>query len=93
MAAKTPTTIKRENLGSLNLVIAHFDGTVASNDLDDGDTWASGLTGIVAFWTGHQDNPTTQASVGIAVTESSGTFTFYPAEDDALGKLFVLVRS
>ena len=93
MAAKTPTTIRQENLGSLNLIMADFDGTVSSNDVDDGDTWASGMKGIVAWWFAREDDPTTQASAGVAVAESSGTFTFHPAEDGALGKLMVLAKN
>lgn len=49
MAAKTPTTITKENLGSLTLIIANFDGTVSSNDIDDNDTWASGIKNIVGW--------------------------------------------
>lgn len=43
MAAKVPTTLTKENWGSVNVLIAAFDGTVSSNDIDDDDTWASGV--------------------------------------------------
>ena len=86
MAAETPATVWRHSIGSLSLVIANFSGGTA----DDADTWASGMTGIVAFWAQDTDNPTTQASVGVAVTQSAGTFTFYPAEDNKSFYLFVL---
>ena len=49
MAAKLPTTIRKENLGSLRLIIANFDGTVSSNDIDDNDTWASGIKTIIGW--------------------------------------------
>jgi hypothetical protein len=49
MAAKLPTRIIKENLGSVNLIMALFDGTVSSNDIDDNDTWASGCTTIVGW--------------------------------------------
>lgn len=49
MAAKTPTTIRKENLGSLKLIIANFDGTVSGNNIDDDDTWATGITTIVGW--------------------------------------------
>ena len=43
MAAKVPTTLTKQNWGSVNVLMANFDGTVASNDIDDNDTWASGV--------------------------------------------------
>lgn len=49
MAAKVPTSITKENLGSVNLIIALFDGTVSSNDIDDNDTWASGIKTIIGW--------------------------------------------
>ena len=89
-AAITPSTIRQEVLGSVRLIIANFADTS-----DDADTWASGLskTPPIAYWTSHTENPTTQASVGVAVNYSAGTFTFYPAEDNAAFTLFVLIRS
>lgn len=50
MAAKTPTSIKKENLGSINMLIAVFDGTVSSNDIDDNDTWDTGLGTKIVGW-------------------------------------------
>lgn len=87
MAAKTPSSIVRSNAGSETRL------TVTFTDLDDGDTWASGLPNNVKsqFFT-RTDDPSTQASVGVAVAESSGTFTFYPAEDNAAGILTVLIN-
>lgn len=88
MAAKTPSTVRNLGpMGDCRLVQAIF------TDIDDTDTWASGLTGIIGFWAHDNDDPTTQASVGCAVTQSSGTFTFYPAEDNKPVDLYVLVRS
>lgn len=78
MAAITPTSIVRASAGSLTMLKASFAGTA-----DDGDTWASGLgTNVVSYVIQDTDNPTTQASVGVAAEYSSGTFTFYPAEDN-----------
>lgn len=85
MAATTPDEVDRHSIGNLSLVIAKFPATV-----DDGDTWASGMKGVVGFWAQDIDNPTTQASVGVAVTHASGTFTLYPAEDNKNFYLFVL---
>jgi hypothetical protein len=45
MAAKTPDTITKENLGSCTLIIAKF----VDNDIDDNDTWASGITSIIGW--------------------------------------------
>lgn len=87
-AAKTPTagTIRSHSVGSLRLVTADF------SDLDDGDTWASGISGILAVWVSDTDDPTTQASVGIAAAFSGSTVTVYPAEDNKTGTVYVLTR-
>jgi hypothetical protein len=86
MAAKTPSTIIRGNAGSKTLLVASF------TDIDDADTWASGLGSKVwRWWFQRTDDPTTQAAAGVAVANSSGTFSFYPAEDNAAGDLFILI--
>lgn len=88
-AAITPDSTYRSSLGGFHLVIARFTAGTA----DDGDTWASGLgSSVVAHWTSDDGNPTTQASVGVAAANSSGTFTFYPAEDNTPFTLYVLTR-
>lgn len=88
MAAKTPASVLNLGpMGDCRLICASFA------DLDDGDTWASALTGIVKAWTADTDNATTQASVGCGVSFSGSDFTFYPAEDNKTVDLFVLVRS
>lgn len=86
MAAITPATVQRINMGSINLVRASF------TTVSDGDTWASGISAIAGKWTDHNADPSTQASVGIASTFSSGTFTFYPAENSAAFVLYALVE-
>ena len=86
MAAKTPDSIKTENLGSVNLVRAVFSDT----NLDDADTWTSSMTGILDFWAQGKNNPTTQASTGIHISEASGVFTVYPGEDNWTGTIFIL---
>lgn len=88
MASITPDTVKQLSVGDARLLICTFAGTA-----DDTDTWASGLKGIIAYWTIDKDDPTTQASVGIAVENSSGTFTFHPAEDNKPFDLFILQRA
>lgn len=89
MAAKTPVSILRESLGSLTLHIATF----TTNDIDDADTWASGIPGIVGAWCNPTDDPTTQASNGIDLGISGSTITFYAGESNRTGIVFVLSRS
>jgi hypothetical protein len=90
MAAKLPTTLTKENLGSVNLYIANFDGTVSSNDIDDDDTWASGIKGIVAmWWAGTSDNGydvsfTSWDADGLITFDSAGTTT---------GRVFVIAKN
>ena len=70
MAAVTPSTLQRENVGSLTLYIATF-----ANTTDDGDTYASGLgTNVVGYWANGTDDPT-QGKEGIDVSNSGALFT------------------
>jgi len=85
MAARTASTLYEENVGSMKCIIATFA------DIDDGDTWASGIVGAKAWFFCRTDDPSTQTSAGVAVANSSGTFTFHPAEDNAAGRLVVFV--
>ena len=77
MAAKTPDSIDRVNLGSVNLLIATFE----TNDIDDGDTWASGLGSqpVLSWWSQRLEDAGTQGKEGMAVVYSSCTFTFNTA--------------
>lgn len=75
MAAKTPTTVVVENLGSLKLVIANFDGTVSSNDIDDNDTWASGIKGALSYWVSSTIDGPQDCTID-AYDRTTGTFTF-----------------
>jgi len=88
MAAKTPDSIYRESAGSLTMHIAKF----STNDMDDGDTWASGIAEIVGYWANGTDDPT-QGKEGIDVSLSGTTFTFNTAEADRTGILYVLSRT
>ena len=85
MAAKTPSTIRQESMGSSKLLIATF------TDIDATDTWTSSLSGVKAQWFNRTDVPTLQTSAGVAVGQSAGVFTFTPAEDDAAGYLFIML--
>lgn len=73
----------RDNMGSLQRVKWTFTG------VNDGDTFASGMSSVSDFYAQQTDNPTTQASAGLSAAESSGTFTFYPGEDGASVTLVV----
>jgi hypothetical protein len=88
MAAVTPSLVRNGLLGDYRMVLARFADTT-----DDGDTWASGLKGIVTYWTADRDNPTTQGSEGVAVTLSGSTFTLHPAEDNKNFDLIILCKS
>lgn len=74
-------------------------GTIGANslylwritDVDDTETLATGLGNrIVDFWIRQDGNVSTQASAGISASESSGTITFYPGEDNLGASVFVL---
>jgi len=87
--AITPDSITQHSFGSSKLVQALFSAGTA----DDGDSWASGFgTSVIGFWVCDTDNPTTQVGVGTAVTNSAGSFTFYPAEDNKSFTLYVMVN-
>lgn len=88
MAAITPTSVTLANFGSLNGHIATF-----ANTADDGDTWASGISNIVAVIPIQFDGVTTQASAGIGYTLSGSTITIILGEDNTAVKLIVLSGS
>lgn len=86
MAAITPATITKNTAGNQTEIIAKF------STVSDGDTWASGLgSRVIAFIDQVTADPTTNTSAGCNVTESSGTFTFYPGVDALTHTLFVRV--
>ena len=87
MAAILPTTLIRENAGSLTLHIATFAAT-----LDNDDTYASAIPGIVGYWANGTSDPTQQKE-GINVSLSGSTFTFRTGEDNVGVMLYVLSRS
>jgi len=86
MAAVTPSTVTRVNLGSANLVIAQF------TSVSDTDTWASGIGAVAAQWSQTNGNPATQTSAGSASTFSSGTVTFYPGENSLACTWFGIIE-
>lgn len=87
MAAKTPSSIERISMGSVTLIVATF------TDIDDTDTWATGLgTSAKYAWANGTDDPT-QAKEGIDCAMSSGTITFSTGEDNRAGWVFVIANS
>ena len=79
MAARLPSDVKEYKAGEGRIIVAHF------TEVDDTDTWASGLDGLSAsprFATAWIGNPGTQAAGGGHVTFSAGTVTFYPSTDN-----------
>ena len=90
MAALTADKVTRHSMGDTTLIRVEI-GT--ANTITDGDTYASGLSAsYLDHWFGAKNNPSTQASAGVHVAHSSGTFTFYPGENAATGTLFVMVQ-
>ncbi len=59
------------------------------SSVDDADTF-TGPASPKAFWAMVTADPTTNTSAGINVTESSGTYTFYPGVDSLTVTLFVV---
>lgn len=78
MAAKLPTTVQTHSLGNLKLTIALFDGTVSSNDIDDNDTWASGIKSAVGYIVQSTIDGPQDCTIDLYVA-STGVFTFASA--------------
>jgi hypothetical protein len=87
MAAVTPSTIIGTAFGDYHVTMAVFANTV-----DTGDTWASGLTGVVFWMASQADGNTTQASAGVGATHSAGTFTLVAGEDNTAIHLMVFSK-
>ena len=58
--------------------------------IGDADTFV-GPPDPKAFWATLTGDPSTNASAGINVAESAGTYTFYPGINALTGTLFVLL--
>lgn len=88
MAAVTPSTLYRENLGSTTLYIANFANTV-----DTGDTWASAIPGIMSVMGCQADAPGTQGSTGAGASFSGTTITLHIGEDNSAVTVWVLAKN
>lgn len=63
------------------------------SDVDDEETFVVGTAyPVKAWWYQAQGNPATQTKAGANVTFTplTGTFTFYPGEDNQGGQLFIV---
>ncbi len=89
MAAKLPTSVNRISVGDKFLTVALFDGTVSSNDIDDNDTWASGIKSAVSWHVGPTIDGPQDCTID-AYDRSTGTFTFGSAANQTA---FVFVYS
>lgn len=88
MGEKLPDSVLRESLGSLTILQCIFSTT----NVDDGDTYASGLgTNVWGYWF-NASLACTQGNEGVNVSNSSGTFTFQTGENDVTGSLYILTR-
>lgn len=90
MAAKLPTKVTVESIGSLKLAVALFDGTVSSNDIDDNDTWASGIKSAIAYGVFSTIDGPQDCTID-AYDRTTGTFTFGSAANQT-GYVLVLFR-
>ena len=88
MAAVTPSTTQRESNGSLTLTIANF-----ANTTDNGDTWASGIEGILSVMACQADASGVQAATGAGASYSGSTITLHIAEDNSAVTVWVLHAS
>lgn len=92
MAAITPSSLVRESMGSLTLHIASFITTT----IDDADTWASNIPGVVAVWSCVTENPASTTDTGLAVSVTNfgtGAMTFFTGTENVVGDVFVVSKS
>lgn len=87
MAALTAASTQIRNIGDSTMHVIKF----SSVNVDD--TYASSITGVQSFWAQNTSDPVTNTSTGVNVTESSGTFTFYPGIAASAVTLYVLSGS
>ena len=87
MAAKLPDKRTQASIGNNTLYIFEFP------DIDDNDTFASGLRGIIGTWANGTDDPTQGKEGVIAVSNASGgTVTFRTGEANRIVQLFALCK-
>lgn len=89
MAEKTPDSIRKENLGSVNLIIAEFTTT----NIDDDDTWATGIpAGKIVSWPKCIPKLDGPQDFAVDAISDEGVFTFGSAANQE-GYVEILVKS
>jgi len=95
MADRTHSTVETHSVGNLRLSI------IAFTDIDDGDTYDSGLPAAVSYWATATDDPTiNRENVMVKYQQDvpggakdAGRFTFLAGEDNRVLDLYVLSRT
>ena len=71
-----------------------YQCAIFKKELDSSDTYASKITSAIMWWCNPTDDPTQLLeNIDVGYTQSTGGFTFYPAEDNRTGDLYILARS
>jgi len=86
MAEKTPDSVTSSNVGNLRLIVATF----TTNDIDDNDTWVSGIKSAIA-WDVQTSIDGPQDTTIDLYTASTGTFRFASAANQT-GRVAVWAR-
>jgi len=86
MAAKTPDSVVVESVGNLRKITATF----STNDIDDNDTWTSGIRSAVA-WDVHTSIDGASDTAVDAYDATDGKFTFGSAANQT-GRLVIWAR-
>ena len=86
MAAITPASIVRESVGSMTLHVAQFAAITSGAT---GDTWSSGIDGIVGAWA----VATTAGARSLSTSWSGSTITVNPTAGATGAYVFVLAKN
>jgi len=86
MAIKTPDSVRVNNVGNLRHIVATF----STNDIDDNDTWASGIKSAID-WDIHTSIDGPQDCTVDNYAAATGTFTFASAANQT-GRLVIWAR-
>ena len=94
MADRTHTTASGHSVGDLTLSVITFA------DIDNGDTYDSGIPSAIQYWANGTDNPTRNLEYvsvkyeqDIPGTLNAGRFTFATEEANRAVHLYVLSRT
>ena len=87
MAAATVSTIVRHSAGSNTLV------RVAFSNIDNGNTWDSGIYDAIGWWANGTNDPTQgKEAIDVQYVPRTGRFTFSTGENTRTGELVVLFK-